>query len=166
MVKRGLSHFIFLFVFPCPFWWWLIWTADTYQLSAVSCVCWVIKKMYIWLVLFLSPYLGEGRVQHRMNIAKPFVLYFRFVTQNNWCSSRSTGGDGVYPWKWGGTGNFSWKTVRRQTLLVRSRHMWDDIKIDDITLDLKKLDVDCIHPAVLCPCEHCARQSCLHFLPE
>jgi hypothetical protein len=27
--------------------------------------------------------------------------------------------------------------------------MWDDIKMDNITLDLKKLDVDCIHLAVL-----------------
>jgi len=35
-----------------------------------------------------------------MNTAKPFVLYFRFVTQNNWhhsssSSGSSTGGDGV-----------------------------------------------------------------------
>lgn len=28
-------------------------------------------------------------------------------------------------------------------------YIWDDIKMDSVTVDLKKLDVDCIHLAVL-----------------
>jgi hypothetical protein len=43
------------------------------------------------------------------------------------------------------TGNFSCKTLRTQTLLVRPRPIWDDIQMDSTAMDLEKLGCE-LHP--------------------